>query len=492
MTTDSHPTLLETTSRLWNNLPSLWKVLIPTLGALLIVLLPANLLISSRFYAITTENLGNQHRALLAEIGNAFDDLISRHTLYLVTLASSEKIMACAPTGCGQDARAVFEPELAAKIREPGAYYTEIGFIDNSGKQTARAVRGTGNTVTSPGDLPQFNADPSALSKADSGQVYVFPITRDLRLSVVESYQQPVVRLAVPVDVAGDRKGYVTTVIGLDDFFAQNFVFSDQHQLLLLDTENCLLASSEEARRAELYKTWSGDAGRTCYKDLPLENWDSTVQRYNDTILSTRVIHGALSNSGQTWTLVIQQPNTLAYAQANALRSLLLGAHVITMVLVALLIAGADRATARLIRAAQSRQIEHARDTQFNPYIVNSPIDDPRKFFGRTLPMVQALGAGVMGGEHVLIVGERGIGKTSLLRQIERRLRDQRVPDPSYWYWPVALSAQGIPADAFYETLIAHILRDIPDHQTRADLHYHKRPTNYGIAEFREEYHRGA
>jgi hypothetical protein len=100
---------------------------------------------------------------------------------------------------------------------------------------------------------------------------------------------------------------------------------------------------------------------------------------------------------------------------------------------------------------------------------------------------VQALGAGVMGGDHVLIVGERGIGKTSLLRQIERRLRDQRVPDPTYWYWPVALSAQGIPAEAFYETLIAHILRDIPDHNTRANLHYHKAPTIYGIAEFRED-----
>jgi hypothetical protein len=317
--------------------------------------------------------------------------------------------------------------------------------------------------------------------------VYIFPITRDLRLSAVESYQQPVVRLAVPVEVAGERKGYVTTLVGLDDFFAQNFVFSEQHQLLLLDTENCLLASSEEARRAELYKTWSGDSGRTCYKDLPLENWDSTVQRYNDTILSTRVMHGALSNSGQTWTLVIQQPAALAYAQANALRSLLIGAHMITMVLVALLIVGADRATAQLIRAAQTRQIDHARDTRFNPYTVNSPIDDPRKFFGRTLPMVQVLGAGVMGGEHVLIVGERGIGKTSLLRQIERRLRDQRVPDPTYWYWPVALSAQGIPADAFYDTLIAHILRDIPDHETRTDLHYHKRPAKYGIAEFRED-----
>ena len=41
-------------------MPSLWKALIPTLGALLIVLVPANLLISSRLYAITTDNLRAQ------------------------------------------------------------------------------------------------------------------------------------------------------------------------------------------------------------------------------------------------------------------------------------------------------------------------------------------------------------------------------------------------------------------------------------------------
>src|SRR5258706_16033662 len=96
MTENAHPTLSESLTRLWDNLPSLWKVLVPALGALLIVLLPANLLISSRFYAITTDNLRAQHQAQLADLGSAFDEFFSKHTLYLVTLANSDAIKSCA------------------------------------------------------------------------------------------------------------------------------------------------------------------------------------------------------------------------------------------------------------------------------------------------------------------------------------------------------------------------------------------------------------
>ena len=47
-------------------------------------------------------------------------------------------------------------------------------------------------------------------------------------------------------------------------------------------------------------------------------------------------------------------------------------------------------------------------------------------FFGRTEALARVIGAGVMGGDDVLINGDRGIGKTSLLRQVERRLHDRR------------------------------------------------------------------
>jgi hypothetical protein len=487
VTTDSHPTIAETALRLWSNLPSLWKVLIPAVGVLLVVLLPANLMIGARFYAITTDNLRAQHQAILADIGNALDDFIGKQTSYLVTLANSDAVKACAAQGCTSEAQSLFGAELSAKLREPGTYTTEIGFIDLNGKQTARAIRGSGGTVAAPGDSPLSSADPASLAHADAGQVYVFPITRDTRLSAVESYQQPVLRLAMPVIVGSERQGYVTTVVGLDDFFTQNFVYSDQYQTFLLDTSKCLLASSDDTRRADLYKTWSGDPGRTCYTDLQLEDWDTTVQSYRDTVLSTRVVHGSLSTSDQTWTIVVQQPTALAYAQANILQMLLIGAHGMTILLVVVLLMAADRATRRLLTAAQRRNVEHARDVRFNPYVVGDPIEDRQKFFGRTDAMAQVIGAGVMGGDDVLIGGDRRIGKTSLLRQVERRLRERQVSDPTYWYWPVALSLQGVPASMFYETLMERILRDIEDHTSRTNLRYHRRSDHYGVEDFRED-----
>ncbi len=480
----AHPTVSETASRLWNGLPSLWRALLPTLGALLIVLLPANLLIGSRFYAITTDNLRTQHQALLADIGNAFDDLIGRETAYLASLATSDKIKACAPTNCATESGTLFAPELTARLRDQGVYYTEIGFIDSSGDETARAIRAAGNTVAAPGDMPLFHADPAALKRAEAGQVYVFPITRDPRISAVEAYQQPILRLATPVD----PQGYFTVVLSLDDFFAQNFVYSDQQQVFLLDTDRCLLASSDETQRAAMYKTWSGAADRTCYADLPLEAWDTAVQHYRDTVLSTRVIHGPLTTSGQTWTLVVQQPAALAYAQANTLQTLLTGAHVVVVLLVAVLVAAADRATTRLLNAARARSIEHARNTRFNPYVVGGPIEDRRLFSGRTEALARVIGAGVMGGDDVLIDGDRGIGKTSLLREVERRLRERRISDPTYWYWPVALSLQGVPADLFYATVMDRILRDVEAQEARDDLRYTRSRTgDYGVEDFRED-----
>jgi AAA ATPase domain len=483
---NSQPTVLETASRLWNSLPSLWKVLIPTLGALLIVLLPANLLITSRIYAVTTENLRAQHQALLADIGNAFDELIGRQTLYLATLDSGDKIRACAASGCASESASLFGPELAARLRETGVYYTEIGFIDASGKETARAVRAAGNMVATPGDIQPFSADPASLRRAGDGQVYVFPITRDPRNSAVEAYQQPILRLAMPL--GGGSPGYVTIVLNLDDFFAQNFVYSDRQQVFLLDTDRCLLASSDDTQRAAIYKTWSGDPARVCYTGLPLEDWDTAVQRNGDTILSTRVIHGPLATSGQTWTLVVQQPAAIAYADANTLRTLLTGAHLATMVLVGVLIAGADRATTRLLNAARSRTISHARDSRFDPYFVGTPIEDRRSFFGRTEALARVIGSGVMGGDDVLIDGDPRIGKTSLLRQVERRLRERQVSDPNYWYWPIAFNLQGVPPRVFYRTLMDHVLRDIEDSAARTDLRYHMRGEgDYGAEDFRED-----
>src|SRR5204863_7007686 len=133
----------------WNSLPLLWKMLVPAVGALLVVLLPANIIISTRFFAITTDNLRAQHQAYLADLGNTFDDFISRYSLYLLTLANNDKVKACAAKGCTAEAQGLFGAELNAHKNEP---YTEIGFINSQGQQTARAIRGSGGLVSVPGE----------------------------------------------------------------------------------------------------------------------------------------------------------------------------------------------------------------------------------------------------------------------------------------------------------------------------------------------------
>lgn len=56
----------------------------------------------------------------------------------------------------------------------------------------------------------------------------------------------------------------------------------------------------------------------------------------------------------------------------------------------------------------------------FNPYVVAQPIDAPEMFFGRTayLRLIQ----GAIKNHSILLYGERRIGKTSILKQLERRL----------------------------------------------------------------------
>jgi hypothetical protein len=479
------PTIGEATIRLWNRLPSLAKSLIPSICALLIVLLPANLLISSRFYQITAENLRASHQSLLTQIGSTFDEFLSAQSLYLSSLTNREVIKNCAANGCADASESLFGAELKAHLKDADVYYTEIGFLNAAGLETARAQRGSGGQILTPGDATMFQADATALAQMQkASQVYVFPLSRDTRLSPTETYQQPALRFAAPVFVDNQLVGYVTAVLGLDNLFVQNFVPSDSQQIFLLDAGLCLLASSDDTRRPELYKTWSGAPDRTYYPDFPAQDWDVTVQAYRDSIISTRVIHGPLN---QPWMLVVQQPVDLAYAQARALQTLLTAAHLITVIFVAALLIAADRAGKRLSAAHRNRLVTNARNMRFNPYLVDAPIQDKQLCFGRIEALAQVIGMGVLGGDDVLIVGDKRIGKTSVLRQVERRLRDQSVADPVYRYWPVVFSAQSTPAIAFYATLMEHILRDVEERALPADLRFRQHHEYYGIEDFRKD-----
>lgn len=483
----THPTVGEAIARLWEGLPSLWKALISAIGALFIVLVPANAFISTQFFNISRDNVRTQHQQQLAEISDQLDQVINMQTQYLTLLANMPAVQACAPMGCVEAADEIFGAELRKITTTLNVQYTEIGFLDLAGRETARAIRGVGGVVNVPGDETLYAADGAALAQLQAGEVYIFAITRDNRIAANDSYQMPILRMAFPVTVDGARQGYVTAVLNLDDFFAQTFVYSDQDEVMLLDSSQCLVASSDDTRRSELYRTWASDPTRVCHDNLPLQDWDVTAQQVGSDIISSKVIHGALTPSGQTWTLLITQPTAIAYAQANLLQVLLTGAHLLTAVVVTALIFLGDRATKRLQASDKARLAAHARDTRFNPFTFNLPVDDPKRFFGRTRLFAQVIGVGVLGGSNVIVSGDLQSGKTSFLRRIEQRLRDQQIKDPQYYFWPVWMDVQGVPVDMFYRVLMQEILRRVENHETRTGLRYHKNPPTYGVRQFRED-----
>jgi hypothetical protein len=483
----SYPTVGEAVARLWERLPSFWKALISAIGALFIVLVPANAFISTQFFNISRDNVRAQHQTILTEVSDQIDQVINMQTQNLITLANSPEVQACAATGCTEAAKDVFGAQLSSVSPTLNVQYTELGFLDLAGRETARAIRGIGGTVNVPGAETLYTADSKMLARLQPNEVYIFAITRDNRIAVNDSYQMPILRMALPVTVNDQRVGYVTSVLNLDDFFAQTFVYSDQYELLLLDAAQCPVASSDDTRRSELYRTWASDPTRVCYDNLSLQDWDVTAQQNGDDILSSRVMHGALTPSGQTWTLLLNQPAATAYAQANLLQALLALAHITTAVVVTVLIFLGDRATKRLQVADKVRLAAHARDTRFNPFTFNLPVDDPKRFFGRTRLFAQVIGVGVLGGSNVIVSGDPQSGKTSFLRRIEQRLKAQQIKDPHYYFWPVWMDVQGVPVEMFYRVLMELILRGVENHETRTGLRYHKNPPTYGVRQFRED-----
>jgi hypothetical protein len=59
----------------------------------------------------------------------------------------------------------------------------------------------------------------------------------------------------------------------------------------------------------------------------------------------------------------------------------------------------------------------------------------------------------------ILLTGESGIGKTSILRELERRLRT--IDDPAYLFFPVYIDLESIPEDRLFSTAGNAVLREV-------------------------------
>ena len=101
------------------------------------------------------------------------------------------------------------------------------------------------------------------------------------------------------------------------------------------------------------------------------------------------------------------------------------------------------------------RQRLEAIRRRFNPYIVGGPIRDPEKFFGR-----QSLIHFILDGIHnnnFIVYGERRIGKTSLLFQLEHHLNRISMSDEDFFFKPVFASLQGVSEEYFFSFLARQV-----------------------------------
>lgn len=96
-------------------------------------------------------------------------------------------------------------------------------------------------------------------------------------------------------------------------------------------------------------------------------------------------------------------------------------------------------------------------ERKFNPYVAGRPIFDEELFYGRE-PLVRRI-LQTVHNNSLLLHGERRIGKTSLLHQVQRRL--EALDDPEYVFHPVYVDLQGTPEEKFFATLADQIFETL-------------------------------
>lgn len=105
-------------------------------------------------------------------------------------------------------------------------------------------------------------------------------------------------------------------------------------------------------------------------------------------------------------------------------------------------------------RVLQRRRLRRRR---FNPFVAGPPVLDPELFYGREQLVERILAT--IPSNSLLLLGERRIGKTSLLHHLRRRLR--QLDHPAYRFVPVYVDLQGTPEETFFFVLGDAVLRTV-------------------------------
>ena len=104
-------------------------------------------------------------------------------------------------------------------------------------------------------------------------------------------------------------------------------------------------------------------------------------------------------------------------------------------------------------QAVKKGRVSAAIRRHFNPYIAGTPVSDERMFFGRE-DILKSL-ISTIHRNNVMILGERRIGKTSLLQYLTKELK--KSDDPEYFFVPLYIDLEGVSEERFFHFLAEEI-----------------------------------
>jgi GAF domain-containing protein len=118
-----------------------------------------------------------------------------------------------------------------------------------------------------------------------------------------------------------------------------------------------------------------------------------------------------------------------------------------------------------------------------NPYIVGQPVRKPEMCFGRELLFKRMLS--VLHQNSLLLYGERRLGKTTVLLQLELRLH--AADDPDYRFRPIYIDLQGLEEEAFFHHIMEEILARFGKRAKGLPLRYAPARSSYPGRDFQRD-----
>ncbi|MCS6844630.1 MAG: AAA family ATPase [Caldilineales bacterium] len=261
------------------------------------------------------------------------------------------------------------------------------------------------------------------------------------------------------VPFAGSPRVEITAVNGQKPSAHQVEVLSGEPMVITYAGYDLLTPANDMLYRTRLNGAATGDGWRitadrqAIYPGLPPGEFTFEVEAWSTSLRGSAPARMAVQVRPS---VVLPLFGRVAQGTAGALG-----------VLLAATVAGGGAAVATAARSRRRRR--EAVRRRFNPYVSGDPIQTSDMFFGRQETLARI--ANILHENNVMIQGERRIGKTSLLYQLLRYLRETK--DPEYWFIPVYVDLEGTPEQEFFHLLMEEILAALPPAAQGLELRFH-------------------